>query len=171
MNQSCQDLLSDVLFGYQKEVADKWNEVSQAERKYATHRLQSSTDSFVFCTWATMECWKVYNESFHLLTAQNLRITMEIQASSVMCRLGVHNNFTTMGIAVVVADNAGKLMMHIPLSNTKNFIARDMYKSTSVGFDNAILVSDTVRTLYEAWSPALGNVDGSQKIVQVSRIR
>lgn len=177
MNKSCDSLFSDILFGVQKQFAPVQAsgaglgvsfdaEPNNDDR--GTEYLLSSLSQFDFCTWATMECYKVFNERFYLLTAQNMRIALELHVASVMCRLGIHNNFTVMGSGVVVADCAGKLLMNISLNGSKKEIIRNMYKSTSVGFDNARELVDIWRTCYQDFSPALGNLDASQLMVQVS---
>ena len=132
--------------------------------------LQSCADSFVFYTWGMTEIMKCYNERFHLLTAQNLRIALELHNSAVMCRLGLHNNFTVIGIAVVVADCAGKLLMNMFVSNSRSVPIKNMYKSTSVGFDNVREVVDVWRTSYEDFLHGWNSADDAQLMVQVGLV-
>jgi hypothetical protein len=165
INENLHSLFVNLLFGGSN--ADQAASASKTREDKGAVQLQRHTDAFVFCTWGSMECLRIYNERFHLLTAQNLRIATELHTSSVMCRLGMQNNFTVMGIAVVVADCMGKMLTNVQLNHSKQCSIKNMYKSTSVGFDNVREVVDLWRTSYRDFSPAMESVEGSLRMVSV----
>jgi hypothetical protein len=179
VGDNCAQLLCDLLFGFDRSGGLQTSFMGEdvgLTREFGDamtngcHWLTSCVDPFVFYTWGYTEVLRLYNKKFHYLTAQNLKIANELHASSVMCRLGMHNNFTVLGVCVVVADCMGKLMMNLHVGGSKTITVKNMYKSTSVGFDNVREVVDVWRTMYEEYLGVGNSADDDQHIAQVGSV-
>jgi hypothetical protein len=133
--------------------------------------LKASCDSFVFYNYCMLEVFRIYNAAYCLLTSQNLLILMEMIVASVMHRIGIQNGFTMIGMTVVVADLAGKgFISATPQTGMRLPVPiRNIYKSTSVGFDVVREVVDFLSTMCQHLATV--PIDESElKLSQVSLV-
>jgi hypothetical protein len=115
-----------------------------------------------------------HNEKFFFLTPQNLHIRNSVWVSSIMFRLGQHDNFTYLGMPVVICDAAGKLRMMPSANFSAQFSeVREgicvFNKIPSAGLDMIREVLDTMRTSFEHYLKGHAKAEDAQKLVQLKR--
>jgi hypothetical protein len=115
-----------------------------------------------------------HNEQFFFLTPQNLHICNSVWVSCIMYRLGQHDDFTYMGMPVVICDTAAKLRM----SPGANFGAQSSEvkdgsqvctKIPSAGLDLIREILDSRRTSYQQYIKGHVIVEDAQKLTQLKR--
>lgn len=133
----CKDLRGLVFDVYS---ACRKNDVSKdLETQPWSENLESKTfwdvsvpSTFVAFNWLMEDMHKIHNEEFFLMTAQNLKIANDTALSSIMFRMGQHNNFTYIGMPTVVCDAACKLKVRV---HGQNAFVPDTQKKPSAGLD------------------------------------
>lgn len=145
------------------------------ENKLSAAYWQLHAEStFLSCSFAFDQLLVEHNEKFFFLTPQNLHIKNSVWSSCIMFRLGQHDNFTYLGMPVVICDAAGKLRM----SPSANFGSQSSelregvpynIKIPSAGLDTIRLVLDFMRQSYEDYIKGHEKAEDAQKFVQLKR--
>lgn len=115
-----------------------------------------------------------HNEQFFYLTPQNLHISNSVWVSCIMFRLGQHDDFTYIGMPVVIVDAAGKLRMNGSpsfggqSSEMKEGMAM-LIKIPSAGLDTVREQTDSKRTSFQFYMKGHVSTDDGQKLIQLKR--
>lgn len=131
-------------------------------------------NTFLACSFAMDHLLAIHNEQFFFLTPANMHIRNSVWVSCIMFRLGLQD-FTYIGMPVVICDAAGKLKMSAAFGgfgNTSNEM-RDgvpvLTKIPSAGLDFIRNVLDSFRTSYQQYLQGHSQTEDSQKMVQLKR--
>jgi hypothetical protein len=176
----CQDLRKLVmskLASYYKHFDDSTSKVidEALENKHSAAYWHFHAESTFLASSFVMEQLLVeHNEQFFYLTPQNLHISNSVWVSCIMYRLGQHDDFTYIGMPVVIVDAAGKLRMN----GSSNFGGQSsemkegmtmLIKIPSAGLDTVREQTDSKRTSYQFYIKGHVAVEDGQKLIQLKR--